>query len=335
MDEDWLYYVEGGGRGVACLARLRLLCSSCHLAKHQGYALVTGRSRRALAHLARVNRVSLGEARRLVRKAFRIHRELSRIRNWVIRVSKLPGMSEELRVGAERLLNTMYRRGFSVSGAWLYYRSKVHGKTVARRAAIETIQVLREAAEQLDEIGAELGSWERPLETLLQAVREELEPLGIRVLEHEFRMFLHYLLGYEGPRSGLEQLLEAIESDDPIGLEAIELLDSAELTGKWIVYASTDVYPSLFRRLVEALEGSGLAYEAKILARARDYMERRSLPIIVYVPSALAPRLVADTADALRRMLEEFPEESYRLTFKPDLFTGGEPSTSIYVYQPE
>ena len=340
VDEDWLYHVEGGGRGVACLARLRLLCSSCHLAKHQGYALVTGRSREAVEHLARVNRVSLEEARRLVGEAFQVHRRLSRIRDWVINVAQLPGMDEGLRAGAERLLNTMYRMGFSVMTPWLYYSGRVYSGLAARRAAAETLQVLREAAERAGGTGVGPSGWEEFMEALLQTLRESLEPLGVRVLGRELRVFLRYLLEGERPRRTLEQLLETAAGGDEEA--AATLLDEAGLTGKWMVFTSPGVYPIVFRRAVEALEAAGLAYEAKMLARARDYAERRDLPVIVYVPSALAPRFVAETAATLWRVLEGFPGEGRRLMFKPDLFTlkgvytgRAKHKPYIYVYRPE
>jgi ribosomal protein S27AE len=51
VDEDWRYYVVSGERvirslrgerGVAYLARVRVLCEKCHLTKHLGYASKKG-----------------------------------------------------------------------------------------------------------------------------------------------------------------------------------------------------------------------------------------------------------------------------------------------------
>jgi hypothetical protein len=48
--------------GVQSLRRLIALCSSCHLATHFGYANVQGRTDEALAHLRKVNSLTLAEA---------------------------------------------------------------------------------------------------------------------------------------------------------------------------------------------------------------------------------------------------------------------------------
>jgi hypothetical protein len=118
VDEEWEYYVVAGGefvcnligdRGVARLVRVRVLCERCHLAKHLGYASVTGRLREALDHLARVNNVDEATARVVLRRAMDIWEALSRIENWTIVVGDI-GLREELRARVERLLNKMLEK---------------------------------------------------------------------------------------------------------------------------------------------------------------------------------------------------------------------------------
>lgn len=168
IDEDWLYYIfdENGNlvrdmamrnltsekakryKGVAYLQRLRLLCEKCHLAKHQGYALVHVRQQEALEQLARVNQLSLEETRKLVDKAFLIHRQLSKIHDWTIKIGGLGGLDEKLRRKVEELLNVMYRKGFFIYGTWLYYRYSKYSEEVEPRIIHETMSILAEASKK-------------------------------------------------------------------------------------------------------------------------------------------------------------------------------------------
>jgi hypothetical protein len=118
VDEEWEYYVVAGGEltcslvgdsGLARLARVRVLCERCHLAKHLGYASVTGRLREALDHLARVNNVDEATARVVLRRAMDTWEALSRIERWTIVVGDI-GLREELRARVERLLNKMLEK---------------------------------------------------------------------------------------------------------------------------------------------------------------------------------------------------------------------------------
>jgi hypothetical protein len=64
--ERWAYHDPNG---VPALRRLICLCSDCHLTTHLGYANVTGRSERALAHLRQVTGMTDEQVRRHVRAA--------------------------------------------------------------------------------------------------------------------------------------------------------------------------------------------------------------------------------------------------------------------------
>ena len=63
------------------LAGLQYLCIACHEVKHFGPAARNGRSRQALAHFAKVNRISVTEARRHIEAAFRLFEKRSK-REW-------------------------------------------------------------------------------------------------------------------------------------------------------------------------------------------------------------------------------------------------------------
>jgi hypothetical protein len=70
VDEFWDYYVDGN-RGITRLMSLRSLCSSCHLAKHIGYANATGRLGEALEQLAKVNNLTPLDVYKLLEKRSR------------------------------------------------------------------------------------------------------------------------------------------------------------------------------------------------------------------------------------------------------------------------
>ena len=118
VDEEWEYYVVASGElacnlvgdsGVAYLARVRVLCERCHLAKHLGYASAIGRLREALDHLARVNKVDEATARVALRRAMDAWEALSRIESWTIVVGDV-GLREELRTKVEMLLNKLLEK---------------------------------------------------------------------------------------------------------------------------------------------------------------------------------------------------------------------------------
>ncbi len=340
IDEDWLYCVfdrnnrsvdyearevfhaeeAANYKGIACLKRIRLLCDKCHLAKHQGYALVHGRKQEAIEHLANVNKISMNETVKLVSKAFSIHNELSKIRDWTIKLCKLEGLDEEQIRRIETFLNTMYRRGFFLSGGWLYYRSPIYYSEVEPRVISEVLQLLVEAVKNSGTNNVRENSW---INSLLDIIKRELEARGIAVLEREFQLFIDYILGDERKKRVLQRLVDDVVKNrfDIQRLNTISLaFDVLDLTGKWMVFVPTKLYPRVFRYMIEALEKEKLSYSAKIIARRKDYTSREDMPIIIYVPVSIAPKHIADVAEIMRRILDEFYIDK-RMYFKPDIFT--------------
>ena len=87
IDEFWDYYVDGN-RGIARLVSLRSLCSSCHLAKHVGYANATRRLDEALEQLAKVNNLTPLDVDILLNEVYSIWRMLNSITTWRIEIAK-------------------------------------------------------------------------------------------------------------------------------------------------------------------------------------------------------------------------------------------------------
>jgi hypothetical protein len=65
--EEWSYDTE---TRLATLERLTALCPSCHEVKHFGFAVVSGHEDRALAHLCKINNLSVEEGEEQVQAAF-------------------------------------------------------------------------------------------------------------------------------------------------------------------------------------------------------------------------------------------------------------------------
>jgi len=225
IDEYWLYYVftEKGKpvpgtsrmirksfRGIAYLKDLRLLCSKCHIAKHQGYPLTHGRESEALEWLQKVNRISsVDEVKRLVDQAFNIYHQLSDIEKWSIRIGRLTSL--------------------------------------------------------------------------------------VRLLPNRFRDAKHF-----------------------------EQLFVQKSGGKWIAKVPNAMYEKIFRRVLESLEKTGLAYQAKILCE-KDSIVDDYPPIIVYAPTSFSPGYISSLAKVLKTVLNEFGLTG-KIHYKPDIFT----SKAIY-----
>lgn len=336
VDEDWRYYilVEGkvvcltedvkaalGGNlkveGIAYLAGLRLLCEKCHLAKHLGYAMVTGRFEKAKEHLALVNAMALGEIEKYVETAFTIHSLLSRVSKWTLQVRKVEGLSPQLANSIESLLNKMYQRGFFLYKEWLYYQSKEF-RRVLERAVRETRELILEASRKSGDLSSQLV-----LEELIRVLKARLEQASIRVLEEELKVFLNYV-----EESYIRSLVREGRS--------LSRGAALNLVGKWIAFLPPLVYPKAFKLVIERLVETGLAYEGKIIAKRDEYKRGGDKPIIIYVPSALSPGIVAETAQIMKSVLEELGVRR-RLYFKPDIFTlkaiySGAPGFKPYIY---
>ena len=355
IDEDWLYCLldKDGNlvghkgvviltlekarqyKGIAYLRSLRLLCEKCHLAKHQGYAEVHGREQEALEHLARINQLNLEETRKLVDKAFSIHHQLSKIYDWTIKIGELKGLDEELRKRVEELLNTMYKKGFCLYGGWLYYHYPKYYEEVEPRIIHETIAILTEASKKSGTTTVADNKW---VDSLLGIVKEELESRGIRVLSREFKLFIKYLLENEEHKRSLQRMVDYIVAGKVNRhISVIPLLwNYVDLTGKWMVFVPTSLYPRIFRYMLGALEEAKLAYSAKITSRREDHSSREELPIIIYVPISLAIHYVAEVAEVMRSVLKEFHVRK-KMFFKSDLFTekgvySGSASHKSYIY---
>jgi hypothetical protein len=85
--ERWAY---DDIRQVQCLRRLICLCTPCHRATHMGLAQVRGQEAESLAHLARVNRWSYGQARAHTAEAFAVWHARSGV-DWTLDLTMLTG----------------------------------------------------------------------------------------------------------------------------------------------------------------------------------------------------------------------------------------------------
>ena len=279
--------------------------------------------------------MSLEESRKLIDKAFFIHHHLSKIRNWAIKIGELRGLDEELRRRVEELLNTMYERGFSLSGGWLYYQYPKYYEEVEPRIIHETIAILTQASKKSGTTKVVDDKW---IDSLLGIVKEELESKGIHVLSREFKLFMKYLLENERQKRLLQRVVDYISKSkadyhkDIIPL----LLDYVGLTGKWMVFVPTNLYPRIFRYMLDALEKAKLAYSAKITSRKEEYGSRGELPIIIYVPISFATHYIVEVAEVMKSVLDEFYVIK-KIFFKPDLFTekgvySGKANHKSYIY---
>ncbi len=323
IDEDWLYFVFNVRgkpvsitryvklmkrpkeeikfekfKGVAHLRGLRLLCVNCHIAKHQGYALIHGRGREALEQLQKVNGLgSFDETKQLVGQAFDIYRLLSYIKRWKIEVGELKGLEKETRRSVQELLNHMYVSGFSLEGNWLYYSSPSENK--AEKARQEALTILAEVRKKADQGHDGDETWVRHLVEMMK-VRFEAE--GISVSENGLALLLRLLLDRLKKSSHFEEMFVWCSG------------------GKWIVRVPNALYERIFRRVLEVLEKSELAYHAKILC-GRGSIAATYLPIIVYAPTSFAPSYISAVAKVLGRILNEFGLIGRKIYYKPDVFT--------------
>ncbi len=340
VDEDWIYCIVNGidrsiqedpqGKeisvegdtymGIAYLKGIRLLCKSCHLSKHLGYASVTGRAVEALQHLARINNLDPSRTRLLARQAFKTHRLLSRIEEWRIKIGGIEELQEGLVRRLEGMMNTMYRRGLYIHAEYLHYQNRhaEHLWRVFSRAISETISTLLEASERSGTIDIQSGEW---IESLLEVMRDRLTRHGIDLLEREFKLFILHLLKEPIART-IETILH--NQSSPRGENHVEYMklniDIGSLSGKWIVFTPVEQYPRIFRTLLDTLEETGLAFSAKIVSNKRDYKTKKELPIIVYSPSSIAPEYIAEAARVIKDTLER--HNIYKKMFyKPDIFT--------------
>ena len=260
-DEDWRYYIVSDEEGEAVLSGVRMLCSKCHLAKHQGYASARDKLIEALEQLSRVNNKSPNETAMLVAKALATWRFLSGLRRWSIRVKGLPGLDEEVRASTEAILNKMVEEGFSFDGKWLWYINYDGARALLNRARSETLMLLDEA------LASGVGDH---FEWIIDMVRRELGSRGIRVLEQELR--------------------EALKMIKPTE-------KTATLSGKWMIFADRRLRGKLLRRILKELRARGLNYTCKTTGSVED----GEAPVIIYVPSMLALDMVGEVASVISK----------------------------------
>jgi hypothetical protein len=319
IDEDWRYFVfnkkgkpvpvtamrskntvlHKSFRGIAYLVGLRLLCSNCHLAKHQGYARTHGKKREALEWLQKVNRInSMDEVKRLVDQAFNIFEQLSGIEKWSIRIGRLTWLDNETQKDAEKVLNHMYSVGFRFDkGGWLYYLSPTEHKAT-QLAEQEANTILNEAKKRVGEGHYKDEVWVR---CLVEIIKGKLETEGIYVSERSLILFVQLLFN-KFKSAGL--------------FEKLFIWKSA---GKWIAIVPSPLYEKIFRKMLESLEKLGLAYQAKILCE-KGSIDDAYLPIIVYAPTSFAPGYISSVAKVLKIVLNGFGLTG-KIYYKPDIFT--------------
>ena len=77
------------------LERMMALCPPCHLAKHMGYAMTTGKYEDALHHLMKVNDIPEKEAKEYVHHEFQVWSQRSHF-HWALDVSLLKNFGIEI-----------------------------------------------------------------------------------------------------------------------------------------------------------------------------------------------------------------------------------------------
>ncbi|NPA05610.1 MAG: hypothetical protein GXO09_05905 [Crenarchaeota archaeon] len=292
IDEEWLYLDE---EPAAVLEAIRPLCRKCHLAKHLGYALVTGKLREAITHLAHVNMVDEDTARQLAAKAFKTHEELSKKKHWRIKIKPQPGLREETRETLEQLLNRMHDERYSIDRQWITYTAdEKQLERIEEEALKETKETLEEAlgVKHLDEALEKIRQDSQAAEKLIETLRRHLETRGVRLL---WRETLH--------------ALNLIAQQNP--LEAIDAL-----RGKWIVFVKPELRGPAMRKITRRLRANNLDYAAKTPA----HPQHGEKPVIIQTPSLLAPKQLAATAQAMQEALAELGVEK-PLIYKPDIYT--------------
>jgi hypothetical protein len=349
IDEDWLYFIlDNQGKpirigsqsianmqGIAYLRGLRLLCDSCHLAKHQGYASTQGKSDEALEHLANVNNLKLDKAKQLVGNAFAIWHKLKLIKDWTIKIGDIENF-ESIRRDVENTLNYMYRKGFSSDNHWLFYETRIENKRISEY--MNEFEDILNKIRQKKPINGLI--W---LEYLKDEIINRLSAEGVKVNKEQLGDYLLYLLGMIVIDTTKETTEYERADKDFLVRRTIEELETEikqdfipyqSKHGKWLSFVPKDIYGKIFRRTIEALESRELAYMAKILTNPNT----DRVPIIVYSPSSLIPKYIAGVAKVIKQVLNEYGLTKTKLYYKPDTYTylnkySTRDKTSIYIYE--
>jgi hypothetical protein len=334
IDEDWLYcvFTEKGEpvpgtsrmirksfRGIAYLKGLRLLCSKCHIAKHQGYALTHGKGSEALEWLQKVNRVnSVDRVKYLVNEALSIHNGLSLIEKWSIQIGELNGMDNETKNSVQELLNHMCSREFRLGEGWLHYSlpAEAEDDLTMRLEVQETDPLLHEVNKK---VGKRLvNRYKVWVKCMAEIMENRLESEGVGFIEETFTTLAKLLI------------------NDFKKAPLFEDLFIRESEGKRIVYVPNFLYEKVFREALEMLEMLGLAYRAEILCE-KGKLDEEYLPILVYAPTSFAPGYISSVAKVLKTVLNKFGLTGM-MYYEPDIFRdrGIQPKglvTFIYSYR--
>jgi hypothetical protein len=329
IDEDWLYYIKESS-GIAYLKNLRLLCGNCHLAKHQGYAGVIRKSKEALVQFAKVNKLSIEEAKKIINGAFHISSNLNNIKKWSFKVEKFRGLKNK---EIEELLEFMYNGKYIIGDNWLYYIYPKYKEEVEPKIIEETLNILSSA-----ELKSKASTQDFVI-SLLKFIKEFLRRYNIEVLEKEIKQFMNFILPseiseyprYYPDNLEVKRLIERVMQHKEANIITIPSL----LTGKWFFFASHQDCPTLFIKIINKLKEEKLAYHGKIPVLRENYKENE-LPVIIYVPSAFALNTLVKTVEVIKEELNRIGLIR-RIYFKPDIFTlqkiySGNKKLKPYIY---
>lgn len=322
IDEDWLYFLfdEFGRpirvlnkttdvmRGVAFLFRLRPMCEECHLAKHQGFSLKKGLHKHAVEHLMKINNIDLAKANRLVQRAFRIHKLLSTVNDWEIRIGEI-GIDYDLKIRIENLLNTMYAKGFYMWGSWLHYSS--------HKAKNAEIMAISEVKELVNEVSEKVGNYDptsiKWIDEMISILKLKFRGKNILVLDRELFLLL-LLVGKE--KKPLYFLVKCLERSNSLD-ECLSII--LNLSGEWLIYIPKNKYPIIFQNIINTLEEHNLAYFMRGLVGRLEYERELELPIRIGVPNIFAISYISEVASRIRGVLSRHGV-SKSLFFIPNYF---------------
>jgi DNA-directed RNA polymerase delta subunit len=311
IDEDWFYYIKDSS-GIAYLRNLRLLCRNCHLAKHQGFAGVIGKSKEALIQFAKVNKLSIEKANYIINEAFNIRSNLNNLEKWSFKIGKFKGLKNK---EIEELLEFMYNEKYTID-SWLSYFYPKYYQEVEPKIIEETLNVLKSAALSSS------ASIQDLMVTLLNLIKNVLTEYKIKVLEKEFKQYINLILKpevfmhshYYPDVLEFEDLIKNIIQHREISIRYMPAI----LEGKWFFFASPYDCPTLFVKIIHRLKEEKIAYSGKIPALRERYMEDK-LPVMFDVPSVFALNTLVRVVEIIK---EELKKKNLlrKIYFKPDIF---------------
>jgi len=311
IDEDWFYYIKDSS-GIAYLRNLRLLCRNCHLAKHQGFAGVIKKSKEALIQFAKVNKLSIEEASKIISEAFNIRSNLNNLGKWSFKIEKFKGLKNR---EIEELLEFMYN-GKYIIDSWISYIYPKYYQEVEPRINEETLNILKSVALSSN------ASIQDLMVTLLNLINNTLTEHKIKVLKKEFKQYMNLILKpgafryshyYPNVRE-LQDLIKNIMQHREVSIRYIPAI----LKGKWFFFVPSYDCPTLFVEIIYRLKEEKIAYSGKIPALRESYREDK-LPVMFDVPSVFALNTLIRVAEIIKEGLE-VKNLARKIYFKPDVF---------------